>query len=481
MSDTNQPLPLFEEKKPEMTEETRRLKENFQFIGPATFIYALFYAFCMYQNDSGITFVFFIGSSLLLLTRVFAKLQIILQKSSFFYFISMMLLAVSTFCTDDWRIIAMNKTAIFLLMMSLLLDQFYDTTRWKLGKYLKSILQMAVMSFGELGRPFTDAKECYSEAMKRNKKWMYAMLGVVLTIPLLAVVLLLLSSADVLFRVFTERMLGWIHLGNIFGVFFTITWMFLFSYALLSFLCKRKMKEEVKEKRVGEPIFAIMMTSMLTLVYLLFSGIQIFGLFLGKMQLPEGYTYAQYAREGFFQLLVVSILNLIIVLLCMSYFKESKVLKGILTVMSFCTFVMIASSFLRMLIYVKYYDLTFLRILVLWTLIVLFVLFIGVVIAIFKERFPLFRYSVVVVTMFYLVLSFSHPDYIIASYNVTHSAEPDYYYLECLSADAASVMIPYEKRIGESYYELRMKYKTEDMSWRTFNVSRYLAKNQIEK
>ena len=40
----------------------------------------------------------------------------------------------------------------------------------------------------------------------------------------------------------------------------------------------------------------------------------LFGLFLGKMQLPEGYTYAQYAREGFFQLLAVSILNLILVL-----------------------------------------------------------------------------------------------------------------------------------------------------------------------
>ncbi|MFR8843973.1 MAG: DUF4153 domain-containing protein [Waltera sp.] len=51
-----------------------------------------------------------------------------------------------------------------------------------------------------------------------------------------------------------------------------------------------------------------------------FSGIQIFGLFLGKMQLPEGYTYAQYAREGFFQLLAVSILNLILVLVCLSFF-----------------------------------------------------------------------------------------------------------------------------------------------------------------
>ena len=38
-------------------------------------------------------------------------------------------------------------------------------------------------------------------------------------------------------------------------------------------------------------------------------------LFGGLMQLPSGYTYARYAREGFFQLLFVCILNVIIVLL----------------------------------------------------------------------------------------------------------------------------------------------------------------------
>ena len=58
----------------------------------------------------------------------------------------------------------------------------------------------------------------------------------------------------------------------------------------------------------------------------LFSGIQIFGLFLGKMQLPEGYTYAQYAREGFFQLLAVSILNLILVLFPKKFLMEGVTL-----------------------------------------------------------------------------------------------------------------------------------------------------------
>ena len=40
---------------------------------------------------------------------------------------------------------------------------------------------------------------------------------------------------------------------------------------------------------------------------------------LPHFQLPEGYTNAEYAREGFFQLLAVSILNLIIVLIGLYY------------------------------------------------------------------------------------------------------------------------------------------------------------------
>ena len=255
-----------------------------------------------------------------------------------------------------------------------------------------------------------------------------------------------------------------------------------------------------------------MRTGLLSLLYLLFSGIQIFGLFLGKMQLPEGYTYAQYAREGFFQLLAVSILNLILVLVCLSFFRESRVLKVIMTIMSLCTFIMIASSVMRMIIYIRYYYLTFLRIFVLWMLTVLFVMFIGVLINIYRESFPLFRYGVVMVTVLYLALSFSHPDYIIARVNIANAPGADFSYLSDLSADAAPVIIPYMESLGYDFgaYELESptdimsedtqaqwwgsyqpkgfgyyylnhnKKRLDQTSLRTFNISRYMARKQIE-
>ncbi|MCM1193043.1 MAG: DUF4173 domain-containing protein [Butyrivibrio sp.] len=500
------------------TEETKRLRDNFGFFGPAALIYAVFYAFCMYRNGSGVTFPFFVAGSLLFLYLSLAKLGTTLKKGSAFYMAAMVLLGVSAFCTDDGRIIFFNKLGIFLLVMSLLLKQYFDTSKWGLGKFLHSIFCLAFGAFGEVPRPFQDAALYRKSGREKGDRRIWAVgLGLLVGVPLVFVVLMLLASADVLFRRMTDGFLGNISLGNIMNVVFRITFMFLASYCLTSRLCRKRIREEVKDKRTGDPIPAITVTGMLTALYLVFSVVQIEGLFLGRLQLPAGYTYASYAREGFFQLLAVSFLNLVIVLVCLYYFKESKVLKTILTIMSVCTFVMIASSAMRMVLYIRSYYLTFLRVLVLWALALLAVLFVGVLINVFKAGFPLFRYSVAVVTVLYLALSFAHPDYIIARVNVENAVEagergnPDYRYLISLCADAAPVLVPYMKEQGYAmeawtaeetpveycleinggytgkqadtfgyYWMERMQNRTKGFGARTFNLSRYRCLKLLE-
>lgn len=512
------------------TQETMRFKENFGFFGPMTFLYAVFYAFCMFHNGSGITFPFFAAASLLFLCFSLSKLGLTLKKGSGFYMTGIMLLAVSVFCTDDGRIIFFNKAGIFLLMMSLLLRQFYDTKNWKLGKYLGNIFLMMFASLGEIYRPFADAAGYFRRGRgQKSKTVWYVVLGIVTALPLLVIVTALLASADVVFRQMTGTLLQGFRFGNVVNVSFRITLIFMASYLLTAFLCKRSLNESVKDYRKGEPVLAITVNGLLTLIYLVFSCIQIVYLFLGKMQLPEGYTYAAYAREGFFQLLAVGILNLVIVLVSMSLFRESRVLKAVLTVMSLCTFVMIASSALRMIMYIRFYYLTFLRILVLWALALLFVLFIGIVISIYRDRFPLFGYSTAVVTVLYILLSFAHPDYIIAAVNVANAPRDaqdlaverqegdfflsdtrysDFRYLSSLSADAAPVLIPYMEKQGYDlnafyvegdgkqmltdapryhidgfgyYYLKNVQKSTENFGIRTYNISRHMALWQIQR
>ena len=137
----------------------------------------------------------------------------------------------------------------------------------------------------------------------------------------------------------------------------------------------------------------------------------------------------------------------------------------------------------------------------------------------FRSDFPLFRYGMAVVTLCYMVLSFSHPDYLIAKVNVasmdleTRSAffqgEPydDYQFLSHLNADAAPVLLEWMaaegydlnayylenpiqkareagysswKREGFGYsYLTRLKERNAHNRIRTFNVSRFLTESGI--
>ncbi len=166
-------------------------------------------------------------------------------------------------------------------------------------------------------------------------KGRYVLLGILILCPLLVIILALLASADLVFRELFIHLFDYVEPIDIFMVCFMIVTMFFASYSFIAMLNRRVIKEECVDKRNQEPVLAITITSVLAFVYLIFCGIQIVYLFLAKIEgLPDGQSYASYARQGFFQLLAVCVLNLAIVLICLSLFRESRVLKGILTVIS---------------------------------------------------------------------------------------------------------------------------------------------------
>lgn len=488
-----------------------KVKENFQIFGVASLVYACLFAFCMFENYSGITYVLFTIASIIYISFWLKRLEIEMKKGSIFYIVGMILISISTFCTDDIRIIIFNKMGMLLLIICFLLDNIYDTRKWSLGKFLSSIISVCILSIGEICSPFQDMKWYFKNKWdKRNYKYVYLLIGIGITVPFFVIVVVLLASADAVFRNFADNILDGLNIGSLIQIALMIGFMFMASYCVLSFVSKKSMLEEVYDTRRYEPLIAIPVVSALTLLYLGFSIIQIVYLFMGNMNLPDGYTYAEYAREGFFQLLAVSILNLTIVLIGLYVFKSNKLLKTILMVMSLCTIIMIVSSAMRMIIYIQYYYLTFLRIIVLWSLMVLFFIFVGVIAYIFKEKFPLFRYSMIAVTVLYLCLAFSHPDYIIATVNLSGTEESrsnffkgeeydDFYMISTLNADAAPVIEEWMDKKGFSYvedidvsdcriydYVQCMNYITSirernyNLGIRTFNLSRYIAKECFE-
>lgn len=386
---------------------------------------------------------------------MYQKVRGSIKKDSIFTVVSMILLGISVFLTDNVSIQLITKTGIFLLTLSLMLHQYINDSQWNFSKYLLSICQCLLETIACVGRPFSDGavwRQKRIQEGKKDGKGRYVALGLLVAVPLGLFILALLVSADAVFRDLFVRLFRHINIGNILLVLCMLVLGFFASYGFMAMLNSRVIKEECRENRNQEPVLAITFTSVLAVMYLIFCSIQVVYLFMGQMRLPEGYTYSSYARQGFFQLLAVCIINLIIVLVCLGFFRESRVLKGILTVISLCTYIMVASSAYRMILYIQICQLTFLRIIVLWALAVTALVLGGIIVTIFRPGFRLFRYCVTIVTVFYILLAFAKPDYWIARYNMQFvdftavSEEPaedsyrDFYYLSHLSADAAPIL-----------------------------------------
>ena len=215
------------------------------------------------------------------------------------------------------------------------------------------------------------------------------------------------------------------------------------------------------------------------------------GFVLSAVMMLLGLEIAYFPKSfsGFFQLLALCLNKLVMVLFIQSFFREQGLLKALLTLICGCTYIMAASSALRMVMYVQAYHLTFLRVLVLWALAVIAILLVGILLQIWKKGFPLFTYGMAAVCVCYLALSFSHVDYFIARYNLAHmdGENSDYSYLVGLSTDAAPAIYDAlvktdagtnEQMLQEELdaYLVTLEESTED-SIRQFNVSRYYARH----
>ncbi len=523
-------LPAAPEPEPE-AEAPRNINPYFSFMGIGSLIYAFFYTFFLYKNTSGITYPFFVGGTCLLFFLYLKKSGITAKRLSVFLTVSLLALGISTCTTASGVLIFLNKLGIFFLFFYLMLHNLYNDKSWDLPKYLFSVLNVSLLSIAFIFHPFIDLSDFLKEkrkaANKPEGKGKYVFFGLLIALPLLFVIILLLYSADAVFSDIFDRLFTLdFDFTHLFGILSMFLFAFFASYSIMCRLSFHSLKEEMPDKRTGEPVMGITFTGLIALVYLVFCYIQVVYLFGGLGTLPEDYTYASYAREGFFQLVFVCLINLMLVLICMKRFRANKVLKGILTFISLCTYVMIASSTYRMLLYIQAYQLTFLRVFVLWALFVIFLLMSGALVTIYRESFPFTRYCLVSVTVLYIMFSFAHPDYWIAKYNLDHyrpassgeengsrtdlpasyvDGNTDFYYLRNLSWDAAPVIFGKADELGfganpkwwftsygASIVKVSYDFQTEElnklwveeglclpkkMSPRKWNLSRWRAQN----
>ena len=455
-------------------------------LGFASLLYAVFSTFCLYKNLSGVTMPFFAIATLIYMIYGLKQYDVEIKRTSWFYAFVILALSVMDFLTGNYTFLFYNKIGMGLMIFIFMLHNVYDDKRWNFGKTAMAIFESFIFSVGamdDFGKDMAvlrqrSAGEAGSERRKTIK---YVFIGLVIAFPVVAILMLLLSQADLVFdSLITKYLLVEINFGNGIGVAITFIIIYFAAYCTMRFFSKKTLSEEVVYKRNYEPVIAITVLSMVSLLYIVFSVIQFVYLFRGEGTPPGGYTYAQYAHEGFYQLLAVSIINFLMVIFVNSRFRENIVLKVLMTIISLCTYVMIASSYFRIKMYIDAYLLTSLRIWVLWGLAVLSLLFIAVIVSIYKNEFPLFRYSIIVVSVLYIIIGFARMDYIIADYNLSHAKtlesaySVDYDYLANLSTDAAPIIANYDEGWTGEYFD-RCSDFYEDRSLRQFNLSAYIA------
>lgn len=488
----------------------RKMRNNYGYFGGLCLLYGILFTVCLYKNPNGITYPLFVFILIAISYLLLKKIGFAVKKDSRIYVVGMVLLGIGTAMTTSGFLVFFNTAGILLLFLTAMLHQFYEDGIWSFPTYVKRIVIVCIMTLGHIFYPFTHGFQYLAGAKDGRRKNAAAVCcGILIAGVLLIFVFPMLLRSDMIFAGIFEHAFRNIRFGAFFGIGFMTFIGFISSYAFLSALCGYKYEGKEEEKRNNfNSLIGITFTGILAAIYVLYAIIQVLYLFL-KIGggLPEGVTYAEYARQGFFELLFVGIVNFILVLACMYLFGENRVLYGILTVISGCTFIMIASAAYRMILYVQMYHFTFLRILVLWFLIVLALIMTGVIVSIYKRSFPLFRYIVLVVGCGYILFSFAKPDRLVAEYNIRHmetvSVQDLNYMIYGLSDDAAPALAAldpekitshiYNGEVGayedwdadgqqmlrEYFAGLASDY--EDLTIREWNLSKIQARNAAKR
>lgn len=218
------------------------------------------------------------------------------------------------------------------------------------------------------------------------------------------------------------------------------------------------------------------------LLFAIFVMVQLGVLFGGHTRVLEtaGLTYAEYAREGFFQLVVVAILTLGVIAAVVRFGESSgpgrRRMRVLLGALCLLTLVVLVSAFTRMNLYQEAFGYTQARILVDVTILWLGAVFIALIVAGARwEETWLPRALIALSAMAVLGLNLYNPDARIASMNIARFERTgglDLYVLSGLGPDAVPALLDLptpERTCVLGQIETRLD---DDRSLWSFNRSR---------
>ncbi|KFI92089.1 DUF4153 domain-containing protein [Bifidobacterium stellenboschense] len=253
-------------------------------------------------------------------------------------------------------------------------------------------------------------------------------LAAAIAVPTIIVLGTLLASADMVFAYALSRLaadvdvtaFAW-HAGFVLAAF-----PFMFSL-----LANQDMRggevADLYGRRVAlslDPVVTAIVLGAVLALYVVFCAVQFAFLFAGA-GLPDGMTYAEYARGGFFQLLLVAAIDLGVFGVVLSYAPRTRTLTAMLVALVAATGVMLVSAGMRLGLYVGAYGLTWLRFA---SLTFIGLLAVVLVLCLVKtatvrmrvDRLPLVATCLVLFVVWYVALGWCDPMALVDAYNASH-------------------------------------------------------------
>ncbi|KAB3530013.1 DUF4153 domain-containing protein [Alkaliphilus serpentinus] len=373
------------------------------------------------------------------------------KKLSLIFLIPIVLLSLSFSIFNDFVLRGINLLVIpFLVVCYLLCVRYEDINTINTSLIFSGLDRILHKGFATATRYFKFGKEVIEDkrAIKTNPMRNNILKGVIISIPLLIVVILLLSSADAMFKYHIQS------IGEVFNQFridylirdmivITAVTLYLFGFIWSFKYPSNQVQRTPLLKPSWEPITIITIVFIINVAYLLFTIVQ-FSYLYGGGGLPEGFTYAEYARRGFFELILVTIINLIILIFSTNLTKTggegvNKFLKGSYCLLIAFTFNMLISANYKMHLYEKAYGFTRLRIYVRTFMVLIGVSLLIILLAVWIKKIPVFKNVFIASLAIYMALNFMNVDGIIARENIQRYIETnklDFNYLSSLSYDA---------------------------------------------
>ena len=381
------------------------------------------------------------------------------------------------------------------------------------GKLTQLFVSVFYYPFANYGSAFSALFNKKKGQKGGNGKWI--ILGLCIALPLVAIVSALLLMGDQMFKAMFSFIFDDFFLHLLKYVAYAILGI---PVAMAIFSCLyTKYNEEALNTKAQNGIgysqmaesfhivpAALMYSIVIPLcaVYFMYliSQLAYFVSFIADNLLPQTFTIVDYARNGFFELCVITAINIIIIMLLILLTKRKNGampmgLRIITVIMCAFTLVFVCTALFKMLMYINQYGFTALRINTSIFMLFLFVMIILVIVKQFFSKVNLFSFALAFSMLFLIGYNVLNVDSFIAQANISlykqgkiewmgnnlvRDLDPSAYkYIAPFAADEDNGLTNSQKRILN--YNLYKAYKSYNDSFASFNVAKYQAHKTLEK